>query len=111
MIKCIYPIPSKRVPLPAFFIGATEAFTTYVYTTVFSGKSVEKNLRKADKSHKMFTPWRAISVNNIVKNTKVLSVFSQSLLEAFSKNKFNKTLIFSEKIRKNLEKGVLQTSQ
>ena len=52
----------------------------------------------------MLTPCRAISVNNIAKNTKVLSFFSQILIEAFPKIKFNKTFIISEKIRKNLKK-------
>ena len=84
--------------------------TIYVYTTGFSGKSVEKIPGKTDNSQKMLTPCRAISVNNIAKNTKVLSFFSQILIEAFPKNKFNKTFIISEKIRKNLEKGVLQTT-
>ena len=84
--------------------------TTFVYTIGFSGKSVEKILGKTDNSHEMLTPWRAISVNIIAKNTKVLSLYSQTLIEAFPKNKFNKTFIISEKIRKNLEKGVLQTT-
>ena len=83
--------------------------TTYIYTTCFAGKSVEKILGKTDNSQKMLTPWRAISVNNIAKNT-VIYFFSQTLIEAFPLNKFNKTFIIGEKIRKTLKKGVLQTT-
>ena len=95
-------------PATPIFIVATVMSTTYVYTTCLSGKSVEKILGKTDNSQNMLTPCRAISVNNIAKNTKVLSFFSQISIEAFPKNKFNKTFIISEKIRNNLEKGVLQ---
>ena len=50
------PITSKRVPLTPFVIVATVMPTTYVYTTGFSGKSVEKILGKTDNSQNMLTP-------------------------------------------------------
>ena len=89
---------------PIFYCSYRCVYYLCINNNFFKEICRKKTLGKADNSQQMFTPWRAIFVNNTAKNTKVLSFFSQNLLKVFPKKNAIKRLLSARKCGKTSKK-------